>query len=101
MVTKITPEISYIDFLLLINKISTFKSKTGNIYINVSLDGSVLTFIRKSTNTKWQMDLKDVYQAYIELTDFKTTNFKPYVPRRQSPALGLLLSLELLKNKKN
>lgn len=52
MVTKITPEISYIDFLLLINNISTFKSKTGNIYINVSLDGSVLTFIRKSTNTK-------------------------------------------------
>ncbi len=45
------------------------------------------------------MDLKDVYQAYIELTDFKTTNFKPYVPRRQSPALGLLLSLKLLKKK--
>jgi hypothetical protein len=43
------------------------------------------------------MDLKDVYKAYIELTDFKTINLNPTFQRRQSPALGLLLSLELLK----
>lgn len=98
MVTKIAPEISCIDFLLLINNISTFKSKTGNLYTIVSLDGYNLSFIRESTNVEWEMDLRKVHLAYVELSDFKTISFKPYVPRRQSPALGLLLSLKLLKN---
>ncbi|WP_312082885.1 hypothetical protein [Epilithonimonas hominis] len=44
------------------------------------------------------MDLKKVHQGYLELTDFKTISFKAYVPRRYSPALGLLLTVGLLKN---
>lgn len=98
MVTKITPEISYTDFLLRIKNISTFKSITGNIYTIISLNNHMLCFTRESTKVQWEMDLKKVHQAYLELIDFKTVNFKPYVPRRQSPALGLLITIKLLQN---
>ena len=44
----------------------------------------------------WDIDLKKLYQAYTELEDFSTGNFRPYVPRRHSPARGLLLRLGLI-----
>lgn len=43
------------------------------------------------------MNLKDVHRAYLDITDFKTINFKPYLPRTQSPALGLLIKMGLIK----
>jgi hypothetical protein len=42
------------------------------------------------------MDLLKVYEAYHELDHFDTEAFRAYVPRRHSPARGLLLHLELL-----
>lgn len=90
--------IALAQFLSLVKELKEFKSKTGNLYTIVSLDGYNLSFIRESTNVEWEMDLRKVHLAYVELSDFKTISFKPYVPRRQSPALGLLLSLKLLKN---
>ncbi len=58
---------------------------------------TIMSFQRLSSNVIWKMDLKGVYQAYQELNDYKTINFKPYVPRTHSPALGLLIHLKLLK----
>ncbi|RZJ56295.1 MAG: hypothetical protein EOO44_00055 [Flavobacterium sp.] len=40
---------------------------------------------------EWTMDLEKVLTAYKELIDFRTENFRSYVPRTHSPALGLLL----------
>jgi len=48
-------------------------------------------------NKEWPMNLKNVYQAYKELEDFATINFKPYVPITHSPARGLLLHLGMLE----
>jgi hypothetical protein len=59
--------------------------------------GHTMFFERKTTGEIWNMDLKKVHQAYKELKDFKTKNFAPYVPRRHSPALGLLLHVGLLE----
>lgn len=95
---KTNPTIEFEQFLSLVKELKEFKSKTGNLYTIVSLDGYNLSFIRESTNVEWAMDLKKVHQAYIELKDFRTINFKPYLPRRQSPALGLLITTILLKN---
>ena len=75
----------------------TFNSLEGNQYVVQKLEGSTLVFKRQSTKEIWDMDLKQVHKAYLELTDFKTKNFEKYVPRRHSPALGLLLHLKLLK----
>jgi hypothetical protein len=61
------------------------------------LNGNTMIFERKTTGEIWNMDLKKVHQAYKELKDFKTKNFAPYVPRRHSPALGLLLHVGLLE----
>lgn len=93
---KTNPTIEFQQFLVLIQELNEFKSKTGKIYKVISLDGSMLSFLRE-TGEEWKMDLRKVHQAYLELNDFKTISFKPYVPRRQSPGLGLLLSLGLLK----
>lgn len=93
---KTTPTIEFKQFLYLVKGLKEFRSKTGNLYTVVSLNDSLLTFIRESSGAEWSMDLNKLYQAYMELTEFRTINFKPYLPRRQSPALGLLLSSKLL-----
>lgn len=95
---KTNPTIEFEQFISLVKGLKAFKSKTGKIYKVISLDGSLLSFLRE-TGEEWQMDLRKVHQAYIELQRFKTIDFKPYVPRRQSPGLGVLLSIGLLKTK--
>lgn len=56
-----------------------------------------MIFEGMSTNRIWKMDIKDVYIAYKEPETFRTRDFKPYLTRTYSPALGLLLTLKLLK----
>lgn len=97
-IIKTHSAISFEKFILLVKGIKEFRSKTGNLYTVVSLNDHNLRFIRESTNIEWEMDLKKVYHAYQELKDFKTINLKAYVPRRQSPALGLLITTKLLQN---
>ncbi|WP_333888583.1 hypothetical protein [Sphingobacterium siyangense] len=94
---KTNPTIAYEEFYDLTKSVEFFKSLTGKEYDVKSLDVDEMKFVRVSTGEKWSMNLKGVHQAYLELTDFKTVNFKPYVPRTHSPALGLLLHLGLLK----
>ncbi|WP_286897633.1 MULTISPECIES: hypothetical protein [Sphingobacterium] len=94
---KTNPTIKYDKFYNLTKSVEFFKSLTGKEYGVKSLDANEMKFVRVSTGEKWSMNLKGVHQAYLELTDFKTVNFKPYVPRTHSPALGLLLHLGLLK----
>lgn len=93
---KTNPTITYQEFYNLANQINTFKSLTGKGYIVQSITADVTKFIRFSTEEEWAMKLKGVNNAYIKLTDFKTANFKHYVPRTHSPALGLWLHLKLL-----
>ncbi|HXI01437.1 MAG TPA: hypothetical protein VNI52_14305 [Sphingobacteriaceae bacterium] len=94
---KSQPKITYSDFSDLGMPLKTFKSLRGKQYEVISIIGSSMNFIRKSSGKNWKMDLKGVLMAYKELNDFKTANFKPYVPRTHSPALGLLLHVGLLK----
>ena len=95
--SKTNPTIKYDEFYNLTKSVEFFKSLTGKEYDVKSLDANEMKFVRVSTGEKWSMNLKGVHQAYLELTDFKTVNFEPYVPRTHSPALGLLLHLGLLK----
>ena len=94
---KARPEISYLIFIKMVGPVAFFNSLEGEEYIVKKIVGSNLHFERKSTGKPWDMDLKEVLKAYKELKDFKTINFKPYVPLTHSPALGLLLHLGLLK----
>lgn len=94
---KTNPTIDFEQFLSLVKGLKEFKSKNGKCYKIISTDGSKLHFLRES-EVEWDIDLKKLHQAYTELTEFRTINFKPYVPRRQSPGLGLLLTVGLLKN---
>lgn len=94
--TKTKPTITYLDFFKLASPVKAFKSLTGREYDVISVNNNLMTFVRKATGETWSMDLTGVHKAYLELTDFKTDNFKPYVPRTHSPALGLLLHLRML-----
>lgn len=96
MYTKTQPEITYGEFIELAKPVVSFSSKTGKSYRVIKLEDSRMYFVREATEEEWSMDLKGVHRAYIELKDFKTMNFKPYVPITHSPALGLLLHLKLL-----
>lgn len=97
MYTKTQPHISFDNFFKIVCSVTGFKSITGKGYIVTAIEGTKMNFIREETGEPWSMDLQDVHKAYKELKDFKTINFKPYVPRKQSPALGLLLHMGLLK----
>ncbi|MEN5378776.1 hypothetical protein [Sphingobacterium kitahiroshimense] len=94
--TKTNPTIAYEEFYKIAKPVKHFKSLTGKEYDVQSVIGDEMKFLRVSTGEIWPMDLKGVHLAYCELTDFKTVNFKSYVPRTHSPALGLLLHLGLL-----
>lgn len=100
MFIKTQPDITYLEFLELVKPLQSFRSINGRLYEVLLIEGSIIKFIRKATDKKWDMDLKGVHQAYLELSDFKTENFRPYVYRKHSPALGLLLSTGLLKKQK-
>lgn len=45
------------------------------------------------------MDLKQVYNANVELNNFATKSFRAYVHITHSPALGLLLTVGILIKK--
>lgn len=80
----------------LVGPVVSFNSLEGYEYVVQKLEGCKMVFKRQSTEEIWDMDLRQVHKAYLELKDFKTVNFKPYVPLTHSPALGLLLHLKLL-----
>ncbi|TDX86573.1 hypothetical protein [Epilithonimonas xixisoli] len=95
--TNIT-EITFSQFLSDVESLAEFNSITGRNYRVLFLEDEILHFVRMSSDKNWKMDLRKVYQAYQELSDFKVANFKNYLPRTQSPALGLLISLNLIIN---
>lgn len=97
MFIKTQPDIAYPEFMELVKPLQFFKSIKGRLYEVLLIDGSMIKFIRKATDKKWDMDLQGVHQVYLELSDFKTENSRPYVSRTHSPALGLLLSTGLLR----
>jgi hypothetical protein len=96
MYTKTKPNLTFIEFIQSVGPVANFNSLEGHEYVVKKLQGSTMYFIRTSTDELWDMDLKQVHKSYLELKDFKTKNFEKYVPRRHSPALGLLLHLKLL-----
>lgn len=100
MFIKTQPTITYPKFVELVMSLQSFTSLRGRLYKEVSIESSIVKFIRDSTGKEWKMDLKVVHQAYLELSNFKTANFKSYVPHTHSPALGLLLSIGLLEQQK-
>lgn len=95
---KHIPDILFEDFFSKALLLEEFKSLKGKGYKIKNWENEVMFFERTSTGKLWNMDIRQVHKAYIELQDFKTINFKPYVQRTHSPALGLLLTLNLLHN---
>ena len=98
--TKTDSAISLEDFLKKVINVKNFASTSGKRYQVIKFDGQSLKFLRldgKKPDMEWSLNLPKLYQAYKELTDFSTDNFRPYVPIHHSPARGLLLHLKLLK----
>lgn len=96
---KTSPPVSYTEFINRVKKLSSFKSSNGREYKIKKLEGDVLCFVRinsKHPEKKWSFSLKNVYQAYVNLEDFRTVNFKKYIPIRHSPGRGLLISTDLI-----
>lgn len=98
--TKTNSTISNEEFLKKVSDVKNFSSTSGKRYQVIKYDGQSLKFLRldgKKPDMEWNLNLLKLYQAYKELTDFSTENFRPYVPIHHSPARGLLLHLGLLK----
>lgn len=94
---KILPLISYADFAEQIKQVKTFYSSQGRRYESDGVVNDVLFFRRMSAGgSDWDIDLKKLYQAYVELENFATENFRPYVAQRHSPGRGLLIHLDLI-----
>ena len=96
---KTKPIVSLSDFLQKATLVKNFASSSGKKYQVTKIENCEMFFKRLDANAEyeWQMNMQKVHQAYIELDDFVTKNFKPYVPITHSPARGLLLHLGLLE----
>jgi hypothetical protein len=96
--SKILPVISQADFLSRAGQVKSFTSSNGKRYEVQNVVDNIMSFKRLDAKSLqvWTMDLKQLYKAYIELNDFVTENFRPYVPITHSPARGLLIHLRLL-----
>jgi hypothetical protein len=97
--SKVLPFVSKSDFLSRAGSVKFFTSSNGNRYEVDKVIDNVMIFRRLDAKSleDWEMDLHQLYKAYSELNDFKTENFRPYVPITHSPARGLLIHLGLLK----
>lgn len=97
---KTDSSISLESFIQKCKSIKEFTSSSGKRYIISSVDNSVMRFFRldgKRPDLEWSINLKILHEAYVQLDDFLTINFKPFLPRVHSPARGLLIHLGLLK----
>lgn len=82
------------EFFRQAKKLKSFSSSSGKRYVVTCIKGDVILFKRtdsKNPDKDWSFDLKKVFEAFNNLSDFKTENFKRYVPVRHSPARGLLI----------
>src|SRR5690606_7901074 len=98
-VTKVYPILSLEDFLEKVTKVESFTSIRGKRYKVKNINQNIMSFVRLDANPAfdWDLDLYEVYKAYVELDEFYTTQFKNYVPRKHSPAMGILLHLGMIK----
>ena len=85
-------------FLEQSGKVTDFTSSKGHKYEVIDIEDNIMQFLRLDTGSSepWHMELEKVYLAYQELESFYTLSFKKYVPRKHSPARGLLIHLKML-----
>jgi len=95
---KTEPCIPLSEFLEESRKAAFFSSSSGRRYEVLRIENDVMFFLRLDAklDVEWNMNLREVYRAYVELEDFATVNFKPFVPIAHSPARALLLHLGML-----
>ncbi len=92
--------VSLNEFLSNARTVKFFISSGGKRYKVSKVDNNDEMFFKRidaDQDLDWSFNLNDVFKAYINLNDFATKNFKPFVPIRHSPARGLLLHLGMLE----
>jgi len=96
---KTNSNISFTDFLAKARSVEMFNSSSGKRYLVLGTKNDIMYFKRLDAREEitWKMNLKNVYEAYLQLDDFATINFKPFVPITHSPARGLLIYLGMLE----
>ena len=85
------------EFINAIKTIKVAESVSGIVYSNIHVTKDRIIGVRESTNAKFEIPLKNLYDAYCELTAFNTSLLKPYVDRVQSPALAILLACNAIE----
>ena len=95
---KVMPVKSEKAFLEASKNVTNFNSSTGKRYKVLKVENDVMSFTRLDADDSkvWEMNLSQLCKAYIELEDFSTINFKPYVPITHSPGRVLLIHLKLI-----
>ncbi|MFD0767301.1 hypothetical protein ACFQZI_20780 [Mucilaginibacter lutimaris] len=100
---KSQPIIPFKDFKKLILQSKEFESVPKQKKYKVTrIDNDIIHFIRLDADpsSDWSFDIKDIYNAYINLDNYTTSSFKNYVPRKHSPARGILSHLKLIEPSK-
>lgn len=89
--------LSYKSFLGLAQKVKSYKSVTGKAtYINASVEGDVLNFVRQNTGKHWKLNLLEAYEVYTKEEIINTTILRRYMSSRvYSPTYGLLIAVKL------
>lgn len=97
--TKVHPTVSESEFIKKASLIKDFVSPTGKRYKVLSVENGIMKFLRLDAESgkPEKFSLFDVYKGYSSIEHFHTENFRPFVPRKHSPARALLLALGLIR----
>lgn len=92
--------ISIEDFLASAKNVIKYESSGNRRYVVEKVEGDSLFVSRADSKNPIELakiDLTALYKGYSELTNFKTENFRQYLPGKHSPSRGLLIHLGLIK----
>jgi hypothetical protein len=76
---KSSKKINEEEFLLKAKKIKSFSSSLGKKYVVTHIKDDDISFKRadaKNPDKEWSFDLKKVFEAFENLSDFKTESFR-------------------------
>lgn len=86
------------DFIAALKKLKQpVISKTGRAsYSNLELRENILHFKRDMKNTNWQINIDELYEAYVEMETINTLTIQEHVKGRvYSPACAILIGMKL------
>ena len=87
--------LSYNEFVSILSKVTRATSVTDQKYYDIHIIDNLICG-KRGGGTSFQINMANLYNAYMDLPLINTTTLKPYAGGVQSPALAILMEANLV-----